>query len=240
MKQPHVSSSENEDQVQSPTLHRRKFLSNLGLTAVAITGLTACTKSETSNALNTGSVSDSLKTGTYNDIDILNYAYLLEQLEAAFYIMVVGNFYSGGSSWEKTRLAQIRDHEISHREFFKTALGSSALPDMQFDFSSINFSDRMSVLGASKSFEDTGVSAYNGIAYAIKSSDYLTAAGKIVSVEARHAAYIRDLIDPLSFADSTIVDSNGLDVANKPYNVVQTISPYLKVMPDLKSFPYTI
>ncbi|MEP6682256.1 MAG: ferritin-like domain-containing protein, partial [Parafilimonas sp.] len=164
----------------------------------------------------------------------------LEQLEAAFYIMVTNNFYSGGTANEQMRFEQIMKHETAHREFFKTALGSKAIPDMEFDFSSINFSDRMSVLSASKTFEDTGVSAYNGIAYAIKTPDYLVAAGKIVSVEARHAAYIRDLIDPLSFADSTVIDSNGLDLASKPYVVVQAISPFLKTMPDMKSFPFNI
>jgi hypothetical protein len=40
-------------------------------------------------------------------------------------------------------------------------------------------------------FEDTGVSAYNGAAPAIKSKDLLATAGAIVQVEARHAAAIR-------------------------------------------------
>jgi len=239
MKQDHPISTGNETAFQSSALHRRKFLTNLGLSAIAITGFAACTKSE-DLSVSANNVDDASKSSTYNDIAILNYAFLLEQLEAAFYIKVTDNFYSGASSLEKTRFQQIRDHEISHREFFKTALGSSAIADMQFDFSSINFSDRLSVLGASKAFEDTGVSAYNGIAYAIKTPDYLVAAGKIVSVEARHAAYIRDLLDPLSFADSSVVNSNGLDLAAKPYSVVQIVSPYLITMPDLKSFPYNI
>ncbi len=224
---------------QTPSLHRRKFLANLGLTAVAITGITACTKTN-STSLSGGGVENSQSGTHYNDVQILNYAFLLEQLEAAFYINVTSNFYSGATSLEKSRLEQIRDHEIAHREFFKTALGGAGIPDQQFNFSSINFSDRTSVLSASKSFEDTGVSAYNGIAYAITSPDYLVEAGKIVSVEARHAAYIRDLLDPLSFADMSVINSDGLDLANKPYTVVQIISPYLTVQPDLKSFPYNI
>src|SRR6478735_222067 len=231
---------QEKDQFQNPHLHRRKFLANLGLTAVAITGITACTKTESSTALSGSSVDESMYGTHYNDIQILNYAFLLEQLEAAFYINVTNSFYSGATSLEKMRLEQIRDHEIAHREFFKTALGGSGIPDQQFDFSSIDFSDRMSVLSASKTFEDKGVSAYNGIAYAINSPDYLVAAGKIVSVEARHAAYIRDLLDPLSFADDTVIDSNGLDLASKPYTVVQAISPYLTVKPDMKSFPFNI
>ena len=40
-------------------------------------------------------------------------------------------------------------------------------------------------------FEDTGVSAYNGAAPMIQSKDLLATAGGIVQVEARHAATIR-------------------------------------------------
>ena len=46
--------------------------------------------------------------------------------------------------------------------------------------------------------EDTGVSAYNGAAPMIKSTEVLAAAGSIVQVEARHAAALRFLgeVDP--------------------------------------------
>lgn len=224
---------------QSPNLHRRKFLAGLGVTAATVSGLVACQKSVQSDVVSSQSADDAVSSAT-GDLAILNYAYLLEQLEAAFYIMATGSFYSGASWLEKMRLEQIRDHEIAHREFFKTALGNKAIPEVQFDFSSIDFTNRMSVLGASKAFEDTGVSAYNGIAYAITTPDYLLVAGKIVSVEARHAAYIRDLIKPVSFADYTVIDSNGLDLAAKPKMVVKAISPYLKVMPDMNAYPYNL
>lgn len=54
------------------------------------------------------------------DFGILNYAYALEQLEAAFYIQVVNSFYAGASDLEKAYLTDIRDHEVAHREFSKT------------------------------------------------------------------------------------------------------------------------
>jgi hypothetical protein len=96
----------------------------------------------------------------------------------------------------KRRTLQIlSDHEVLHRDFFKTVLGTSAIQTLTPDFSKINFSDRASVLGAAKLFEDTGVKAYDGAGYLIESAvDYLTIAGKIVSVEARHAALISNLI----------------------------------------------
>src|ERR1700709_493163 len=58
------------------------------------------------------------------DLGILNYAYALEQLEAAFYTQVVKTPYAGISAYEKASLTDIRDHEIAHREFFKAALGA--------------------------------------------------------------------------------------------------------------------
>ena len=50
------------------------------------------------------------------------------------------------------------------------------------------------MLGTADVFENLGVAAYNGAGQLIKNVDYLAAAGSIVSVEARHAAAIRDLL----------------------------------------------
>src|SRR5687768_16790558 len=54
------------------------------------------------------------------DIGLLNYAYALEQLEAAFYSTVVAeaNFSSIFSEEEQTILMDLEKHEIVHREFF--------------------------------------------------------------------------------------------------------------------------
>jgi hypothetical protein len=150
------------------------------------------------------------------DIGILNYAYALEQLEAAFYIRVLSTPYSGIRAAERSILTDIRDHEVIHRDFLKVALGSEAIANLEFDFSSIDFSNRSSVLNAAKNFEDLGVSAYNGAGRFIEDPDYLVLAGKIVSVEARHASAIRALLSPksTSFAGDDVVDpSSGLDKA---------------------------
>ena len=108
-------------------------------------------------------------------------------------------------------------------------MGTGAIPGLEVDFSTINFSSRDSVLGTAKAFEDLGVSAYNGAGKLIVSSDYLLLAGKIVSVEARHAAYIRDLITPGSFAASDVVDPiSGLEYSKLPPDVLAIASTYLK------------
>ncbi len=215
---------------------RRKFLAYASLSASAL-AVASCQKDMTGKEKNDlGLMSNknphdkpkNVVNLGHGDIGILNYAYALEQLEAAFYIKVLQNPYSGISAKENTYLTDIRDHEIAHREFFRNVLGSRAIGSLEVDFSSINFSSRASVLGTAKAFEDLGVSAYNGAGELLESADYLVFAGKIVSVEARHAAAIRDLISYGTFADSTVVNSIGLDVYRTPPEVLQIASTYIQ------------
>ncbi|GGM90455.1 hypothetical protein GCM10010967_24330 [Dyadobacter beijingensis] len=164
------------------------------------------------------------------DFGVLNYAYALEQLEAAFYAKVVDSPYAGITDAEKAILTDIRDHEIVHREFFKAALGNKAIKGLTPNFDAIDFSSKAAVLGAAKLFEDTGVAAYNGAGKLIKNPEYLLLAGKIVSVEARHAAVIRDLINPKSadFAGDDIVDMNGFDKAVAPGDILSAVKVYVR------------
>lgn len=199
---------------------RRKFLAYIGGTASAAAVAAACRKNNDapSGAIDLGS----------GDPGILNYAYALEQLEAAFYTKVIESPYSGITDNERALLTDIRDHEIAHREFFKAALGAGAIKSLEVNFSAINFGSRDSVLATAKAFEDLGVSAYNGAGQLISNPGYLLLAGKIVSVEARHAALIRDLISNGSFADNTVINANGLDLAAKPADVLAAAKPFLK------------
>ena len=164
------------------------------------------------------------------DTGVLNYAYALEQLEAAFYTQVVATPFAGMTTAELQILTDVRDHEIAHRDFFKAALGSNRIRDLTPVFTAVNFNDRTSVLTTARTFEDLGVSAYNGAGKLLTSADFLTIAGKIVSVEARHAAAIRDLIAPktIAFAGDDVVDANGLDVVNTPTAVLSAAQPFVK------------
>lgn len=211
----------------SKGMHRRKFLTLVGGTASVAAVIASCKKDKNNSGIDLGS----------GDIGILNYAYALEQLEAAFYTQVVMSLYSGISPTEQAYLTDIRDHEIAHREFFKAALGSNAIQDLEVNFSSINFSSRDSVLATAKAFEDLGVSAYNGAGKLITDPNYLLLAGKIVSVEARHAATIRDLISNGTFADNTVIDANGLDKHREPGEVLTIASAYLKSQIDASHLP---
>jgi hypothetical protein len=174
------------------------------------------------------------------DLGILNYAYALEQLEAAFYAEVIkGSYFANASAEEKTIMGDLEKHERAHREFFKAALGSNAIAGLEVDFSSIDFSNRTSVLGAAKTFEDLGVAAYNGAGQFLESADLLLIAGKIVSVEARHAAAIRDLINPGSadFAGDDIIDANGLERTLTFTEVLTAAKTYVKTEIDFSQLP---
>ncbi|KIA89835.1 ferritin-like domain-containing protein [Kaistella jeonii] len=167
------------------------------------------------------------------DVGILNYAYALEQLEADFYTKVVNNFYSGISAAEKQVFIDIYNHEVIHRDFFKaaiTAAGATPTPKLEFKYDGIDFSSRTSILATAKALEDTGVAAYNGAGRLIKNLDYLVIAGKIVSVEARHASAIRDIINPnsMDFSGDDVVGANGLDVAKPPKDIVAAAGGFFK------------
>ncbi|QQR41177.1 ferritin-like domain-containing protein [Devosia rhizoryzae] len=163
------------------------------------------------------------------DIGVLNYAYALEQLEAAFYTTVLDNPFGEMQVNDQRILTQIRDHEIAHRDFLKGALGRQAIPALEVDFSAVNFASRASVLGTAEVFENLGVAAYNGAGQLISNPDYLVAAGSIVSVEARHAAAISDLLRPFS-AEAVgrgEVDRKGLDKALFPSTVLKAAGPFI-------------
>ena len=207
-------------------LSRRKFLGFAGAASGIVLLASSCKKDDNNDGVNLGS----------GDVGILNYAYALEQLEAAFYIQVIATPFSGITATERIFLTDIRDHEIAHREFFKNALGGNAIPALEVDFSTINFSSRDSVLGTAKAFEDLGVSAYDGAGYLIKDANYLLLAGKIVSVEARHAATIRELISPNSFLGNS-VDANSVNVARTPAEVLTIAGPYIKTKINASNLP---
>ncbi len=218
---------------------RRKFFNYAGVSATGLMALASCKKELfgdifPSDPHGVPKITENLGSG---DIGILNYAYALEQLEAAFYTRVASSFYSGATDMEKHYLEDIRDHEIAHREFLKQALGQKSIGTLILDFSSINFNSRDSVLKTAKAFEDLGVSAYNGAGELLQSADYLLLAGKIVSVEARHAAALRDLLNFGSFADKDVVDAQGLDMYRKPPEVLGIVSQYILTSINANNLP---
>ena len=124
------------------------------------------------------------------DAEILKFALVVEDLQSAFYAAALDK---GALDGELLEYAQVvAEHEKAHADHIRTALGSDAPVAPNFDFgdsvgSPENFANTAIEL------EDLGLSAYNGAAPGL-TSGALADAARIVSVEARHISWIRDIV----------------------------------------------
>jgi hypothetical protein len=148
-----------------------------------------------------------------SDVDILNFALTLEYLEAAFYAEALSKGALKGPTLAFAKV--VAKDEAQHVAFLKTALGMKAVKKPTFDFKGTT--------GATKSFqstaivlEDTGVSAYAGAAPMISNKKTLSAALSVHSVEARHAAWIRNIV--------------GMNPAPQPFDAAKSKASVLKAV----------
>jgi hypothetical protein len=213
-------------------IKRRSFFMYAGATAGATALVLAGCKDDDKPTPDPNANRVNVGTG---DFGVLNYAYALEQLEAAFYTRVrTGNYYMmTATAAEKQVLDDLYYHEVIHRDFLKAAITANMgtpIKDLEVEFSAIDFNSKASVLGTAKTFEDLGVAAYNGAGKFLNNATFLVIAGKIVSVEARHAAVIRDLLAEGTFVDSDVVNiaTNGLEKSMEPSAVVTAANNFLK------------
>ncbi len=123
------------------------------------------------------------------DAEILNFALQLEHVKAAFYAEAYDRGLIVGPLRQYARV--VGGHEHRHVEFLKKALGSAADPAPKVRFGDAT-GDPRAFLEASQRIEDLALRAYTGQA-ANLTAGALAAAARIVSVEARHAAWARDL-----------------------------------------------
>ncbi|KAF7546680.1 hypothetical protein G7046_g9236 [Stylonectria norvegica] len=135
------------------------------------------------------------------DIAILNYALALEYLERKFYQgglekFTDADFNAAGLTDFYKNLETIYADEMTHVTFLSTALGDKAIGEPTFSFP---YTDVHSFIGLSSVLEGVGVSAYLGAAATIADKDYLTAAGSILTIEARHSSYIRNALGEKPF-----------------------------------------
>lgn len=163
--------------------HTRGNLIRLGAGALAGIGAVAAFRPQAARAREGGSKK--------NDVKILNYALTLEYLEAAFYLEALN---VGGYSGSVLRFAQtVYAHEAAHVAAIQGVLGSAAVKKPNFDFKGTT-RKWSTFLRTAKVLEDTGVAAYQGQAHLIHQNAVLAPAGAILAVEARHAAWVRDLL----------------------------------------------
>lgn len=219
------------------TAHRRAFLKGAGLAGLGLAGATLIGKT-------LGSGTETVEAAALSDAEILNFALNLEYLEAEFYSMatygstlvelgvITKDDESGpttggkrvpdfGSSPEAFVAAALRENEIDHVLYLRSALGSGAVKKPAIDLNALGygFSSVGGWLKLARQFEDVGVSAYLGAAPLISSSTYLSAAAAILSTEAFHAGSIR-LACIMNNVISPAVDSHDIPPTSKMPNDV--------------------
>ena len=166
-------------------------------------------------------VRTALAQGGGGDVEILNFALTLEYLEAAFYEQALTDV-SGLSGKVKEIATEIRDNENEHVSALEGAVadaGGEPATKPEVDFGNAFRSER-AFLKLAQTFEDTGVSAYNGAAPGIASKEILATAGTIVQIEARHAGLIR-------FIRGEEI-SPAFDKALEMEQVLEAVQPFVK------------
>jgi len=125
-----------------------------------------------------------------SDTSILNYALVLEYLQASFYTEAER---SGALSGKTARAVRVVGAvERAHVEAFLKLLGPDAVKRPLFDFQGTT-EQQQPFLKTAVALEDLAVAAYKGQAPKLRSRAVLAAAVGIHSVEARHAAWMREL-----------------------------------------------
>ena len=136
---------------------------------------------------------------------ILNYARTLEYLERKFYQEGIANYsqaefvHAGFADPFYENLKEIYVDEQAHVSFLSSALTAAGVVptvELQYCFPS---TDPASFITLSNVLEGVGVSTYLGAAASIVEKDYLTAAGAILTIEARHSSYIRKVLGESPF-----------------------------------------
>jgi Ferritin-like domain len=116
---------------------------------------------------------------TFNadDIGILNFALLLEELEAAFYPAAI----KSGKITNIRELDYLRafgNHEATHVKFLRSVLGKNTLfqtSDLSLNRSGLSalLTDRAKILNTAVTLEDLGIYAYNGAGPSLKNPTLL-------------------------------------------------------------------
>jgi len=152
------------------------------------------------------------------DVDILNYALTLEYLESAFYKEAKTKV--KGSSDLMELINTLSTDEDAHVTALTDTIKSLGGKPVKAPKVAFPYTDTASFVKLATTIEDTGVSAYNGVAPMIKSKDVLAAAGSIVQVEARHAA-------AMGLQNGTSPAPDAFDPTLTQDEVLKAVQPFL-------------
>jgi rubrerythrin len=185
-----------------------------------------------------------------SDVDILNYALVLERLEYEFYrqnlkrynesqiegASIFNGFGNEVRSDIYDNLVEIRNHEKTHVQTLikvikslggKPVGGSTLGGQTEYDFGVTSVKE---FVATAQVLEDTGVMAYDGAIAYIHRAGLQTASATIATVEARHASYLRLLNGKVPFP-------KPFDKPKAPRDVCEMVDPFITKSPfDLKAF----
>jgi hypothetical protein len=117
-------------------------------------------------------------------------------------------------------MTAIGAHETAHVETLTqviTDLGGEPVAAAEYDF---GVTDAQTFLQTAAVLENVGVAAYDGAGAAIQDPGLLTAAGSIVAVEARHAAYLNLVIGENPFPAA-------FETPMTPAEVLEAAGPFI-------------
>jgi hypothetical protein len=162
-----------------------------------------------------------------NDVGILNYALVLEYLQASFYTEAER---SGSLSGRTAQAAKVVGAtERAHVKAFQKLLGSKAVKRPLFNFQGVTEAQQ-AFLKTAVAFEDLAVAAYKGQAPKLQSSAVLAAAVGIHSVEARHAAWMREL-----FGVTPAVNAFDKPATKQNINRIVASTHFIVARPKMKA-----
>jgi hypothetical protein len=162
-----------------------------------------------------------------SDVDILNYALVLEYLQASFYTEAERSGALTGKTAQAARV--VGATERAHVKAFLDLLKSQAVKRPTFDFQGTTEQQRP-FLKTAVALEDLAVAAYKGQAPKLKSNAVLAAAVGIHSVEARHAAWMRAL-----FGVTPAVNAFDQPASRSSINQVVVSTHFIASKPRMKA-----
>ena len=157
------------------------------------------------------------------DAAILQFAYLLEQLEGIFYDEGVNAGLFKGAFLDQ--VAVIRDHEFAHADAIATTLvqlGADVPAVPEFTYPDGVFTDVVAFLELAATFEPVGIGAYQGAAPALESKDILAAAISIHNAECQHRCAINILnliVPPNNVAFEEALPLPDVQTAVEPFGI---------------------
>ena len=217
-----------------PVPSRRDFLRYLGVGGAGLLAmplLSACNSEPIDPALR---ASIDLR----SDSGAMNFASLIQQVQYQFYAtsFAVYQGYVGATALEFTVIQRLWTHHSGVLQLFRRATPEPVSGNLQFDYSNVDFSNRASVLEYAIELEDIATAAMHGILRHAPDAETLTVLAKIASVEARHSATLRDLVDigagrasaltRTSFASDDVVSpTTGANELLTPRQAIDLLQP---------------